>query len=63
MSSVYNKMFDDYEKSQSTYSDLVKKTKEAELLDKQKRLEEFEQNAQVHSSERFLISFSRYSIK
>ena len=46
MSSVYNKMFDDYEKSQSTYSDLVKKTKEAELLDKQKRLEEFEQNAQ-----------------
>jgi outer membrane protein len=46
MTSVYNKMFDDYEKSQSTYSDLVKKTKEAELLDKQKRLEEFEQNAQ-----------------
>jgi len=46
MSSVYNKMFDDYEKSQSTYSDLVKKTREAELLDKQKRLEEFEQNAQ-----------------
>ncbi len=46
MTSVYNKMFDDYEKSQSTYSELIKKTKEAELLDKQKRLEEFEQNAQ-----------------
>ena len=47
MTSVYNKMFDDYEKSQSTYSDLVRKTKETELLDKQKRLEEFQQNAQT----------------
>ena len=45
MSVVYNKMLDDYEKGQSTYSELVKKNKEAELLDKEKRLREFEQNA------------------
>jgi outer membrane protein len=45
MTDVYNKMFDDYQKGLSTYSDLVKQTKETELLDKQKRLQEFEQNA------------------
>ncbi len=45
MTVVYNKMMDDYEKGQSTYSELVKKNKESELLDKQKRLQEFEQNA------------------
>ena len=45
MSVVYNKMMDDYEKGISTYSEIVKKNKESELLDKQKRLQEFEQNA------------------
>jgi outer membrane protein len=45
MSAVYNKMMDDYEKDISTYSEIVKKNKESELLDKQKRLEEFGQNA------------------
>jgi outer membrane protein len=29
----------------STYSDIIKKTRENDLLDKQKRLEEFQQNA------------------
>jgi outer membrane protein len=47
MSAVYNKMLDDYEKEQSIYSDLVRKNKESELMDKQKRLQEFEQNASV----------------
>jgi outer membrane protein len=45
MTIVYNKLLDDYEKDQSTLSDIVKKSKESELLDKEKRLKEFEQNA------------------
>ena len=45
MSAVYNKMMDDYEKEVSTYPEIVKKNKESELLDKQKRLQEFGQNA------------------
>lgn len=45
MTDVYNTMFDDYQKGLSKYSDLVKQTKETELIDKQKRLQEFEQNA------------------
>jgi outer membrane protein len=44
MTVVYNKMLDDYEKEQATYSEPVKKNKESELLDKEKRLQEFEQN-------------------
>ena len=45
MQVIYNKMVDDYQKGQNTLSDLVKKAKESEILDKQKRLQEFEQNA------------------
>jgi outer membrane protein len=45
MQVIYNKLVDDYTKVQSTYSELVKKAKEDEILDKQKRLQEFEQNA------------------
>jgi outer membrane protein len=47
MQVIYNKLVDDYTKGQATYSALVKKTKEDELLDKQKRLQEFEQNART----------------
>lgn len=45
MTDVYNKMLDDYEKNQAAFSEIVKKNKEAELLDKEKRLREFEQTA------------------
>ena len=45
MQVIYNKLVDDYTKGQSTFSELVKKAKEDEILDKQKRLQEFEQNA------------------
>jgi outer membrane protein len=45
MTVVYNKMLDDYEKGQSTFTEVVKKNKESELLDKEKRLQEFQQNA------------------
>jgi outer membrane protein len=45
MTIVYNKLLDDYEKGQASYSEIVKKNKESELLDKEKRLKEFEQTA------------------
>jgi len=45
MQVIYNKLVDDYTKGQSTYSEIVKKAKEDEILDKQKRLQEFERNA------------------
>jgi outer membrane protein len=52
MTAVYNKMLDDYEKEQSTLSEIVKKSKESELLDKEKRLQEFEQNASANMQKR-----------
>jgi len=45
MQVVYNKLVDDYTNGQSTYSEVVKKAKEGEILDMQKRLQEFERNA------------------
>jgi outer membrane protein len=45
MQVIYNKLVDDYTKGQATYSEIVRKAKEDEILDKQKRLQEFEQNA------------------
>jgi outer membrane protein len=45
MQVIYNKLVDDYTKGLSTYSEIVKKAKEDEIIDKQKRLQEFEQNA------------------
>jgi outer membrane protein len=45
MTVTYNKFMDDYDKNKSTLTEIVKKNKEAELLDKEKRLREFEQNA------------------
>lgn len=52
MTAVYNKLFDDYQKEQSKLSDIVKKTREAELLDKEKRIQEFGQNASVSLQKR-----------
>lgn len=45
MQVVYNRLVDDYTKGQATYSEVVKKAKEGEILDMQKRLQEFERNA------------------
>lgn len=45
MSVDYNKLYDDYQKGLATYSAVVRKAKEDELIDKQKRMAEFEQNA------------------
>ncbi len=52
MAVVYNKLLDDYEKDQISYSEPVKKSKESELLDKEKRLKEFEQNASENLQKR-----------
>jgi outer membrane protein len=52
MTAVYNKMLDEYEKGQSTFTEIVKKNKETELLDKEKRLQEFEQNASTNLQKR-----------
>jgi outer membrane protein len=52
MTVVYNKLLDDYGKSKSTYSEIIRKTKESELLDKEKRIQEFEQNAQTNLQKR-----------
>jgi len=45
MTAEYNRLFDAYEKAAPTLTDVVRKAKETDLLDKQKRLEEFQQNA------------------
>ena len=52
MTVVYNKLLDDYDKLKSTYSEIIRKTKETELLDKEKRIQEFEQNAQTNLQKR-----------
>jgi outer membrane protein len=44
---AYNKLLDEYQNGLPTFSELIKKTKEAELLDKQKRISEFQQNASI----------------
>ena len=41
----YNKLFDEYQKGLTGYTVVTRKLKEDELLDKQKRMSEFEQNA------------------
>lgn len=52
MTVVYNKLLDEYDKGKSTYSEIIRKTKETELLDKEKRIQEFEQNAQTNLQNR-----------
>ena len=52
MTVVYNKLLDDYEKGKPTYSEIIRKTKETELLDKEKRIQEFEQTAQTNLQKR-----------
>ncbi len=42
---TYNQLYNEYQKELPSYSAVVKKTKEDELIDKQNRLSEFEQNA------------------
>jgi outer membrane protein len=41
----YNKLYEEYQKGLTVYSELVKKTRETELMDKQKRIAGFEQDA------------------
>jgi outer membrane protein len=57
MKVVYNNIVNDYQQGLKTFSDLVKKAKEDEILDKQKRLQEFEQNANVTLQQRNIELF------
>ena len=41
----YNKLYDEYQKGLPTFSEIARRTREDELIDKQKRLNEFQQNA------------------
>jgi outer membrane protein len=47
MTVIYNRLYEEYQKGLPAYSELIRNAKEAELVDKQKRLTEFEQNASV----------------
>jgi outer membrane protein len=49
---TYNQLYDEYQNGLSSYSAIAKKTKEDELLDKQKRMSEFEQNASATMQKR-----------
>jgi outer membrane protein len=49
---TYNKMYDDYQKGLPTYTAVVKKLKEDELVDKQKRIADYEQNASASLQKR-----------
>jgi outer membrane protein len=46
MTVEFNKKYDEYSKKMSTYSELAKASKEAELQDMQNRIQTFEQTAQ-----------------
>jgi outer membrane protein len=46
MSAEFQQMYQEFQANEATYSDLVKQDKIAEIEDKQKRLQSFEQNAQ-----------------
>lgn len=48
----YNKLYDEYQKGLTSFSQVTKKMKEDELIDKQKRLAEFEQNATLSLQKR-----------
>jgi outer membrane protein len=45
MTVEYNKLYEEYQSGLPSYSAIIKKSKEDELLDKQRRMSEFEQNA------------------
>ena len=47
MQTELEKKYNDYTANQATYSDIVKKTKEDELMNMQQRIQTFQQNAQT----------------
>lgn len=65
MNAEYTKFLDEFQENQDTYSDLIKQTKNSELLDKQKRIQEFEQNAnnalQQHNAEMIQPVYAKIS--
>ncbi len=45
LTAAYNKLYDEYQKDLPSYTAIARKNKEDELLDKQKRMSDFEKNA------------------
>jgi outer membrane protein len=54
MQVTYNNLVNDYQNGLTGFTDLQRKAKEDEILDKQKRLQEFEQNANIRLQQRNL---------
>lgn len=54
MQVTYNNLVNDYQNGLAGFTDLQRKAKEDEIIDKQKRLQEFEQNANVTLQQRNL---------
>ena len=54
MQVTYNNLVNDYQNGLAGFTDLQRKAKEDEILDKQKRLQEFEQNANIRLQQRNL---------
>lgn len=52
MQVTYNNLVNDYQNGLPGFTDVQRQTKEDEILDKQKRLQEFEQNANVTLQQR-----------
>jgi outer membrane protein len=57
MKVMVNIQLEEYQKNLSSYTELVKKAKEAEIYDKQRRLQEFEQNASLSLQQRNIELF------
>ncbi len=54
MQVTYNNLVNDYQNGLQGFTDVQRKAKEDEILDKQKRLQEFEQNANIRLQQRNL---------
>lgn len=52
MQVTYNNLVNDYQNGLPAFTDVQRKTKENEIIDKQKRLQEFEQNANLSLQQR-----------
>lgn len=57
MKVAYNKIVNEYQDGLKTFAEPVRQAKESEILDKQKRLQEFEQNASASLQQRNVALF------
>jgi outer membrane protein len=48
----YNKLLDDYQENLASYSEVIRSTKESDIIEMQKRIQTFQQNASQQLQER-----------